>query len=99
MRCPYCKSSDTWRLQPYPWMNRIRPRMRNRRCSNCGHEFALWFHRFSFKHRTAHQIVFLYTVLWLLLVVCVFVDLYTMTVNPDDSVLLGLYHSALGLFH
>jgi hypothetical protein len=80
-------------------MNRIRPRMRNRRCSNCGHEFALWFHRFSFKHRTAHQIVFLYTVLWLLLVVCVCVDLYTMTVNPDDSVLLGLYHSAIGLFH
>ena len=98
MRCPYCKSSDTWRLQPYPWMNRIRPRMRNRRCSNCGHEFALWFHRFTFRHRTAHNIVFAYLVLCFLLVVCVLVDLYTMTVDPDESVLLRLFHSLAALF-
>lgn len=88
MRCPYCQSSDTWRLQPAPWMNHIHPRMSNRRCSVCGHEFALWFKCLSLKHRTAHNIVFLSHVLLCLLAVCVAVDIYQMSVDPLDSYIL-----------
>ena len=87
MHCPYCKSHDTWRLQPYPWMNRIHPRMRNRRCSVCGHEFALWFHRLCFRHKTAQRIVFLYQFLFWLLLVLLAVDLASLYYNPDASYL------------
>ena len=98
MHCPYCRSHDTWRLEPYPWMSRIRPRMRNRRCSNCGHEFAYWCHRFCLRHGFAKKIVFLYQSLLWLLVVCIAVDIYRWTTNPDTSVLHRLLLAIGSLF-
>ena len=60
----------------------------NRRCSVCGHEFALWFKCLSLKHSTAHNIVFLSHVLLCLLAICVAVDVYQMSVDPLDSYIL-----------
>ena len=85
MHCPYCKSHDCWRLQPLPWMRRIRPRFKNRRCSNCGHEFAVWMRVFSMKHRTGQKIVFLYLVLLAALVVLLAGDLYRWYARPNTS--------------
>ncbi len=45
------------------WMGRI-PRMRNRRCSDCGCEFARWLGFISLSQAAARRLVFF----WLLLV-------------------------------
>ncbi len=84
MRCPYCHSSDIWKLQPMPWMGRVRPRFKNRRCSNCGHEFAVWY-GVSMKHAAGKRIVFLCMVVWAFLLVLVGTDLFRLCVNPRTS--------------
>lgn len=66
-------------------MGRIRPRMRNRRCSNCGHEFAVWIGHSAFKHKTARRIVFLSTVAATIPAVLLCVDLYRLAANPGTS--------------
>ena len=45
------------------WMGRI-PRMRNRRCSDCGSEFARWLGFLPLSHTAARRLVSF----WLLLV-------------------------------
>ena len=84
MRCPYCKSSDIWRLQPYPWMRRLPPRFKNRRCSNCGHEFAVWC-GIPMKHGTGRKLAFLYVVLIVVCAILLCSDLYRLRTNPDKS--------------
>ncbi len=85
MRCPYCKSTEKWRLQPMPWMGRVRPRFKNRRCSNCGHEYAVWFGALAVKHSTGRRIVFLYLCLVSVVAILLLTDLYQLAVNPDAS--------------
>ena len=84
MRCPYCKLSDIWRLQPYPWMRRIRPRFKNRRCSNCGQEFAVWC-GVPMKHTTGRKLAFLYVMLVVVLAILLCADLYRLYANPSKS--------------
>lgn len=91
MRCPYCGSRSTWKIQPLSWMRHIRPRMRNRRCSDCGHEFALWYHRFTYRHSTAHSIIFIWNVVVWCLIILLLVDIYRMTIDPQSSILYILY--------
>ena len=66
-------------------MRRVRPRFKNRRCSNCGHEFAVWFRIFCMKHRTGQKIVFLYLILLAALVVLLAGDLYRCYARPETS--------------
>lgn len=66
-------------------MGHIRPRMRNRRCSNCGHEFAVWIGHTTFKHSTAHRIVFLYIVVVAIAAILLCVDLYRLSTYPTSS--------------
>ena len=84
MRCPYCKSTDIWRLSPYPWMRRLRPRFKNRRCSSCGHEFAVWC-GFAMRHTTGRKVAFFYVVLMTLLTILLCVDLYRLRARPETS--------------
>ena len=85
MHCPYCKSKDIWRLQPLPWMTHVRPRFKNRRCSNCGHEFAVWMNVFCMKHRTGRKLVLLYFVILAALAVLFAADLYRWKARPSSS--------------
>ena len=98
MHCPYCQSKDIWRLQPLPWMMRVRPHFKNRRCSNCGHEFAVWMGVFSLKHKTGHKIAFLYLVLLAVLAVLAASDLYRWKTHPDTSCLRSGYNAVRALF-
>lgn len=41
-----------------PWMGYVRPKMRNRRCSACGREYAQWFGFIPMSHDTARKIAF-----------------------------------------
>ena len=75
-------------------MRRVRPRFKNRRCSNCGHEFAVWMRVFSMKHRTGQKIVFFYIVILAALVVLLATDLYRWYDLPDSSWLHRGYEAA-----
>ena len=44
-------------------MRRI-PKMKNRRCSNCGHEFALWLHGVPLRHSVAKKLAGLWIFMW-----------------------------------
>ena len=67
-----------------PWMGRVRPRFKNRRCSNCGHEFAVWY-GVPMKHTAGKRIVFLCMMIWAFLAVLVGTDLFRLCVNPRTS--------------
>ena len=59
MKCPYCNCTENWGMIRYPWMGRVVPKMRNRRCSACGREYARWLGCLSLSHDTARRLVFL----------------------------------------
>lgn len=44
------------------WMGYL-PKMRNRRCSSCGREYARWLGMFSLSHSIGRGIAYLWTVL------------------------------------
>ncbi len=71
-------------------MGKIWPPMRNRRCSNCGHEFALWC-GMTFKHTTARWMTFAFKTLAAVVVMLVLVDAITAVKNPDRSVMLAIF--------
>lgn len=48
----------------HPWMGGIRPKMRNRRCSGCGWEYAVWLGFLSMRHESARRVVFCCVVFW-----------------------------------
>lgn len=72
-------------------MGHIHPRMRNRRCSNCGHEFCLWFHRYPFKYKRARMIVLLWNAAVWVAGILLVTDLYKLIANPSHSALYLLY--------
>ena len=52
-----------WPMPKYRWMKRV-PKMKNKRCSDCGREFALWLAFISMRHRTAKKVVGVWIFLW-----------------------------------
>ncbi len=63
MRCPYCKSNDSWKMMRQPWMRVTPGDMKNMRCSNCGAEFTRWFGFISLRHRKAKQLTYWWHIL------------------------------------
>lgn len=64
MKCPYCKSDESWAMLRPKWMRRI-AFLRNRRCSSCGVEYAQWMRIIPIKH----QVALFLSRLWLLVLV------------------------------
>ncbi len=53
-------------MRSYPWMWWL-PCLKNRRCSDCGREYARWFGWIALRHETARAMIHLWVGAWLLL--------------------------------
>ncbi len=53
-------------MRSYPWMRWL-PWLKNRRCSDCGREYARWFGVVALRHETARAMTFLWVGVWLVL--------------------------------
>ncbi len=51
-------------MRSYPWM-RWMPGLKNRRCSDCGREYARWLGCFALRHGTARGMVLCWVCAWL----------------------------------
>jgi len=68
MKCPYCKSRDSWKMRKQRWMRVTPGDMKNMRCSDCGAEYTRWNGFLPLRHSTARRLTILWhALLWVLL--------------------------------
>lgn len=74
MKCPYCHGHESWKWNRPRWLRLSPGSMVNRRCSECGQEYIVWFDFIPIRMNTARIVVrlFHWTLGILLLVVLAF---------------------------